>query len=271
MDWSKAKTQLIYVFLILNIFLGILLYRRNHSDYDDFDVASILKDNNIGLAAEVPKSKTFEGRNLKYQVYSDDDIKRLFFEKPNISGTDELKTFIEGDKRVDLIQGKTIKYTDKPKPDGKLIKTIEDAIDAGEKFLKDIFGVENIKITNAGFKYDRYNLEYEQVDEKNGLILELAYINLGLNENGVIAMDRRSFSEAEATKLNVKIEHPKRKLLKLIDMSGLDGRTITNIEYCYSFDPNNIPYINNPDKVLSGVSKLALRVSLDNGRVIIIE
>lgn len=271
MDWGRAKTQLIYVFIVLNIFLGVMLYRRNHSEYDDFDASVILAQHNITLSAEVPIPKSFEGRNLKYKVYTDAEILKMFFKNPEISGGEELKTFEEGEKRVDLIQGKIIKYTNNPKPDGKLIKNEEDAIIAGENFLKSIFGDENLKLINADFKYDRYNLEFEQVDEKNGLILEMAYINLGLNENGVIVMDRRSFAESEPMKTKVTIEHPKRKLLKLIDMSGVEDRTITNIEYCYSFDPNSIPYINNPEKVLSGVSKLALRVTLDNGRVIIID
>lgn len=271
MDWAKAKTQLIYVFIILNIVLGYLLYNRNHSHYDDFDVASILKDNNITLDAEVPKPTSVEGRNLKYKVYTDDVIKRLFFKNPKVSGTDELRTFIEGDKRVDLIQGKTIKYANVPKPDGKLVRSVEDAKIKGKEFLTSIFGEENLRLTNADFKYDRYNLEYEQVDIRNNLILEIAYINLALNENGVITMDRRDFEEATPVKTKVGIQYPKRKLLKLIDMSGVEGRTITDIEYCYSFDPTSIPYINNPEKVLSGVAKLALRVVLDNGRVIIIE
>ena len=271
MDWARAKTQLIYVFIILNIFLGYTLYKRNYSDYDDFDPGEILAAHDIFLNAKLPKPASFEGRTLVYKVYSENEIKEIFFNNPQITGTDDLKTFTEGDLRVDLMQGKNIRYTSEPKPEGKLIKSIEEAEEAGKAFLKEKFGQENLRLTNADYKYDRFNLEFEQVDEKTDLILEFAYINLGLNENGVVTMDRRTFSEVEPTKTKLEMKYPKRKLLKLIDMTGVAGRTITDVQYCYSFDPSEIPYINNPDKVLSGVAKLALRVSLDNGRIIIIE
>ena len=271
MDWARAKTQLIYVFIILNIILGYMLYIRDHSKYDDFDPAEILRGHDIILDAQVPKAASFEGRKMEYKVYTEDEIKEMFFEKPKISGTNDLRTFTEGKVRVDLLQGKNIRYSNEPKPDGKLIKTLADAEAAGEKFLKEKFGEENLRLTNSDYKYDRFNLEFEQVDEKSNLILEFAYINLVLNENGVVGMDRRTFSKVESVKTKVEMKHPKRKLLKLINMTGVAGRKVTDVQYCYSFDPSEIPYINNPDKVLSGVAKLALRVSLDNGRVIIIE
>lgn len=271
MDWARAKTQLIYVFIVLNIFLGAMLYKRQHSAYEDFDLAEILKGHDIYLDAEIPKPATFEGKSLVYKVYTDDEIKEIFFDKPTISGTEELKTFSQGDMRVDLMQGKNIRYTNTPKPEGKLIKTVEEAEEAGKAFLKEKFGEEKLRLTNSDNKYDRFNLEFEQVDPKTNLILEFAYINLVLNENGVVSMDRRSFARVDSVKNNLEIKYPKRKLLKLIDMTGVAGRTVTGVEYCYSFDPSEIPYINNPDKVLSGDAKLALRVSLDNGRIIIIE
>ncbi len=270
MDWERAKTQMIYVFIILNIFLGAMLYIRNRDSVKDFDVAEILNKNNITIDAKIPKPAKYRGRELEYKVFTKEEIIELFFDVPRNEGNDELRVFFEDKKMLSLIQGKTLKYTDEPKGED-IINSIEEAIDFANAFLKDKLSNIDYKLTRSEIKYDKFTLEYEQYDKKTGLILEDAYINLQLNNKGITNLDMKIFNSINALDNKLSMSDPKRKLLKIINMPGVDGRTITDVEICYSFDPKNIPYVNNPDKVLSGVASLALRLRLDNGLVIIIE
>lgn len=272
MDWKKAKTLMIYVFILINIFLGYKLYDTRKNQVENFDIEPILKNYSITLDTKIPGPIKKNLVEVNYKVFSDDDIVKTFFDSPKIESTPDSSIFTEGTKNLILLNRKQIIYSDFPENREEKISEVEDAIAEAEDFLEEKGLSFNLKMQKAS-KVDTNNfaIEFEQIDPKSKLLLEDAFAIVYVNQNGVTGLKFQTFSSIVELSSKVEIKYPKRKLLKIVKDPLAKGRKITDVSYNYYFNPSNLPNLKNRDKATSGLAKLALRVTLDNGAIIQID
>lgn len=272
MDWKKAKTLMIYVFIFINVFLVSLLYIRNKDRVDNFDIVPILENHDIKLEAKIPQSVTKDVLELNYKVFTDDEIMAKFFDSPVVKSTPESSTFKEGDKSLILLNNKQIIYTDAPEASETKIETGDDAAKYAQEFLRERdldFNLNVQKFTESA--NNNFTVEFEEVETNSGYFLEDAFAIVYLNENGVTGLKYQAFSGVNKLDGKVSIRDPKRKLLKIIKEPIAKGRRIVDVSVNYYFNPSNLPSVENIDKITSGIANLALRVTLDNGAIIQID
>lgn len=272
MDWKKAKTLMIYVFIIIDIFLAYKLYVSKRTQVENFDIEPILNKYQITLDTKIPSPIKKNLIEVNYKTFTDEDIVKTFFDSPKIESTPDSSIFTESTRNLVLLNRKQILYSDVPENRNNKIKTSEDAVMEAEKFLeeKDLyFNLQLQKCSNVDL--NSFAVEFEQIDPKSKLILEDAFAIVYVSENGVTGLKYQTFSSVVEVSSNVEIKYPKRKLLKIVKDPIAKGRSIINVSYNYYFNPSNLPNVKNRDKATSGLAKLALRVMLDNGAIIQID
>jgi len=86
MDWAKAKTILIAVFLAINIFLAYMIFATHTGPigYVDSDrikvITDYLAEKNITVVGKVPTRKTnMPSITVKYKLFKKEDIIKSFF------------------------------------------------------------------------------------------------------------------------------------------------------------------------------------------------
>jgi regulatory protein YycI of two-component signal transduction system YycFG len=86
MDWAKAKTILITVFLAINIFLGYMIISANTGSIGYVDgervkqITNYLAEKNITVKGQVPLKKTdMPSITVKYKLFNKADIAERFF------------------------------------------------------------------------------------------------------------------------------------------------------------------------------------------------
>ncbi len=118
MDWAKAKTILIILFLLLNVFLFITLLDNNavltfKSDYARY-ATEFLQTRNIHIEAEIPNVKgkagvlAFGSRAIDLEALS----QTVFGKKVPAVQKDGITMIKDGDESI-IIKGQTLTLTDK--------------------------------------------------------------------------------------------------------------------------------------------------------------
>jgi len=111
MEWAKAKTILIVVFLAINIFLGyrIIAASTGSIGYVDSDkiklVTNYLAEKNINIKGQVPAKKIdMPSITVKYKLFNKEDIAKRFF-SPN-------ETVVESEEgSIVKLRGKDIEFS----------------------------------------------------------------------------------------------------------------------------------------------------------------
>lgn len=91
MDWTKAKTILIIVFLFTNIFLGYELFELSMgsnyiNDTRINEIVDYLKDSNIAVNMDVPhRAKPLPTILVRYKSFSKDEAAAIFFGNSKIT------------------------------------------------------------------------------------------------------------------------------------------------------------------------------------------
>lgn len=272
MDWKKAKTLMIYVFIIIDIFLAYRLFVSKRVQVEDFDIEPILAKYKISLDAKIPHPIKKNLIEVNYKTFTDSDIVKTFFESPKIESTPDSSIFTESTKNLVLLNRKQILYSDIPESREDKIETVEDAISEAKNFLDEKGLNFNLELQKSSrIDTNNFAIEFEQFDPKSKLILEDAFAIVYVNQNGVTGLKYQTFSSVVEVSSKIEINYPKRKLLKIIKDPLAKGRKIVNVSYNYYFNPSNLPNVKNRDKATSGLAKLALRVMLDNGAIIQID
>lgn len=270
MDWGKAKTQMIYVFVILNIFLGYLLWKSTGTKTDSFDVKKELAPFEIKVDCALPHPKTAPSLRLQYHLYTREEIEDIFFQDPAVVDKKDILVFTEGYKEVVLINKKLLRYSNTPTDRPDKIRNLGDAEEEAKNFLKHLGLDQHLVLSHSSYKYDLYSVEFGQVDPETNLFLESAFTIVQVGENGVVSMERQVFDKPKEQEGNLTLRDPARKLLKISNFPEAKGKTIVDVKVCYIFDPGKNPYVNNPEKAAGGVANIGLRVRLDDGLVLLL-
>lgn len=194
MDWAKAKTILIAVFLGINIFLGYMIIGSGSGSIGRIDSRKIqetteyLTENKINVKTEVPDRKTdLPPVTVKYKLFKKDSIVKNFF-PPN----EEIEEFRDenglilnnGDIQIQIMEGKEFYYQDngiKPSADETDERTARKNIDS---FIEKL-GIKpgSTRIISAGKVGGYSKYVFEQL--YRGFVIYNSRMEFYVNNNGI--------------------------------------------------------------------------------------
>ena len=122
MDWAKAKTILIAVFLAINIFLAYMIIGANTGNIGYVDgervkqITDYLAEKNITMKGQVPLKKAdMPSITVKYKLFSKDEIaERIFSPEAKAEGSIEGSTvkLSGGSQEVSIKDSRELSYID---------------------------------------------------------------------------------------------------------------------------------------------------------------
>ena len=246
MDWSRAKTILIFIFLALNIFLVYNLVAKESkvvtiAQKDILDVQSILQKNNIYLKAQVPnkiKPKSF--LKIEDAPYKESDLVKSFFgssqgvQKTVVLG---ITTYKKGLMSLEIYQNKKIIYNNEPNDNikGSNQKKIEGYV---ESYLNSK-GIFHEYAQESGFSSnnEEYELEYKQIFHDNEIFP--SYMNIKLSDKGITRIESLWFSPLGFIGDIKDIKTPLEALFVFAkDIGNKDKVTINDISLGYYLSDN---------------------------------
>lgn len=279
MDWSKAKTILIFSFLITNILLvSILISNEKNIDSTmkkEFidNAVEILKTKDISIETEIPRelpglnSLIVEYENLETSQIND----KFFSNRGFVNYEDEGLIKIFKDKEyISISNGKKLLYENK---DAKSIYTelnndvVEDIV---RKFLSErSYDISDMKLSHIKENNGEYYLMFSQLYKDR--YLETAYVNAVVDYGGVKELERMWLNTKNESENPIYINTAPKAMMNLLSIEETYGRTITEIALCYYFNPDGHEYIKEPVEAKQGKTIPAWRIVFDDGYKIIID
>lgn len=241
MDWSRAKTILIFIFLALNIFLIYNMAAEESkvitiAQKDILDVQSILQKNNIILKAQVPNKispKSF--LKIEDASYKENDLVKNFLggsqgaQKVAASG---VTTYKKGLMSLEIYPNKKIVFTNEPNDNikGFSQKEIENYAESYLK-AKDMFPMyaqeSGFILSDGG-----YELKYKQVFHDNEIFP--SYMDIKLSDKGITKIESLWFSPVGFIDDAKDIKTPLEELFVFAkDVENKDKITIDDISLGY--------------------------------------
>ena len=279
MDWSKAKSILIFAFLITNIILiSVLLSNERQIEptlKQEFieEATRILKTKDISIDTEI--SKEIPSLNTLIVEYETMDISKVnqdfFLNQGFIDDSEEGIVKILKDKEsVSIKNKKILTYENKNKEDKYTTLTEDLAEKVALEFLRskkyDMRYMELSYIKKSG---NGYYLNFSRV--YNERYLETAYINIFVDSRGVKELESLLLNTESAGEAMIHINTAPKAILSLLGMDEVYGKTIIDISLCYYFDPEGHEYIENPQEAKKGKTIPAWRIIFDDGYKVIID
>ena len=251
MNWSRAKTLLIAIFVILNTFLIYNLYVEesyiiNISSDDISNIKSILSEHNIELLADIDtKIKPKSSLIIEDLNYDEKEIINKFL------GTNEgliKKEALEqkmiysvGDnEKLEIYNNNRIFYTNTKPNDNLVGYEKKDIIKYAEKYLKTLnIYPDDAKLDSFKFEDGHHELKYVQVYKSNKIFT--SYINISISKNGTTSIDMYwttpiQYDQNSKDTIKTPIEI---LLIFAKDFSSNNKISITKIEFGYYFAIKN--------------------------------
>lgn len=235
MNWSKAKTILIVVFLIADIFLFYVSYGvdmvNNVGEEDIAKVLDYLKSHNITVKGPIPsKGNPASLLYVKYKTLDIEEAREIFFDSDdNIAIKEsERKILMENDTiLVELHNNGEIFYLDK-----RLNKKDNEAVDEGKitKSVDSFLKLLNIDLNQATLvkkivKDNYVNLRYNQ-NYKNRFI-DKTYLEIKAVDEGISYAKILWFESVQNGKTKNEVISPIKALLKLAELHGIENNEVS--------------------------------------------
>ncbi|MGE5631501.1 MAG: two-component system regulatory protein YycI [Caulobacteraceae bacterium] len=247
MDWAKAKTILIAVFLVINIFLAYMIIGAGNLSVGNVDkekakeIIDYLADNKIFFKGEIPDKKTnLPSITVKYKLfYKDEVIKKLFSSNEAVEEkTDSSSIMLKNSRlEVQIKNNRELSYLDKsikPGISGIDEKACRKNIDKFLQILGMNINSRDIESVEDGSGYKRYVVKqtYKRFTIYNSLM------KFYVNETGVYKAQIVWFDTVKPANNKTSVISPVVALLSLPaqykDNTG-SGIYVTNIEQGYYF------------------------------------
>ncbi len=253
MDWSKAKTILIIMFLIADIFLGYQYINQNQQSSPTITQESInetvdyLKKQNIFIQGPIPnKAIQMPNIKVKYKSFHQEEIMNTFFanndKAPNVI-SDKENLIIEDDKiQIQIKKEKELYYLN------KTIHMQQGEIDeAACKKLAENF-LSKVGIYGAATEVVKNNIAdgyivMSGVQRYKGLFVDGTQIEMMVNEEGVYKATLLWFGDIKPNESKTK---PVISALKALEMASkvltdkYDNVNIFEIKQGYYFGTNEL-------------------------------
>ena len=279
MDWSKAKTILIFAFLITNILLvSVLISSERHMDSTikkEFidDAIQILATKDISIKTEIPiEIPSLNGLIVEYETmdisqvnnkffsnegyikYEDEGLIEIFKNKEYISIKNEKKFIYENKNPMEL-------YTE-------LNEELSEDIVRGF-LIERSYDISDMKLSYINEENGEYNLMFSKLYKDR--YLETAYVNAVVDFRGVKKLERMWLNAKDESENPIYINTAPKAIMNLLSMDETHGKAIIDISLCYYFDPNGQEYIKELSDAKQGKTIPAWRIIFDDGHKVIID
>lgn len=275
MDWFKAKKVLILALLLTNAILtGTILYRyisnRDTSTSQAFitTVTSRLKKKSIAIRADIPTSKiSLPSLRVEFDSYAKIDLNERFFKgqgqfkEPNNTYTQ----ITSGNEIISLLNTRRLIYENVSENISK--KSTKKAEEVAKDFLLERnFDIDNMVLLYSKSSEDETTLHFAK--EFEGVILERSFTNFTIKGDTVVSMDRLWLNVLDKSSNFIQLKSAPRALLTLLSAPENYSKTITRIDECYYFDPEEQGYIEDITKASEGRAIAAWRIQFSDGDTI---
>ena len=247
MNWSRAKTILIVVFLIADIFLFHVTYKGNvetTNTNSKSEIAMHLKEQGIKIESIIPdKGISCSLLSVKYKYFDENEALKTFFDSAqNVDiKRDDLKTVINSDgKLLEMKNNGEVLYLDKSmtKAEGEVLNERQ-ALNKVEEFLDKLnININELysssKIVEDGYIKMKYTQGYKN------MFLDNTYIEIKASNKGVTYLKMLWFESIKNGKTKKEVISPAKALMKLSEVFGDTEKTLTVEEisqgYLFSFN-----------------------------------
>jgi len=248
MNWSKAKTILIVVFLLADIFLFHVSYSGNLGNSSEKDnviqVLEYLKNRDIIVKSLIPnKGNPSTQIYVKYKMLNPEEAIESFFNSDTnvFIREDENKITVENNHiAIEIFKNGEIIYLNKSIDNAGNSNLIEmQAERIIDDFLKSInIDRDDTIIINKVIEDNSINIMYNQV-YKNQFI-DKTFLDMKVTNNGVAYMKMLWFESIENGKTKNEVIPPTKALLKLAELyKDMEGTiTVEDISQGYYFSSN---------------------------------
>ena len=234
MDWSKTKTILIEIIIIINIVLFGFIFADYYKNMDRTikhsfieEVRNRLLDKNIKIDTNIPRTKSkLPSLLVEFESYSKTDINNRFFDSEGkIEDPNEEFTRITKDEEViSIINTRRIIYENLVEEEKDSINYTK-AMEVAEEFLlRRGFSIDNMVCSYIEKSENNYILHYSKVFD--GVIIEKSYTNFIINNENVLSMDRLWINVLEVSQNTLAVESAPKALLNLLDSDEIYDKTI---------------------------------------------
>lgn len=197
MDWSKAKTILIVIFLILNIFLIINIAGKESrvtviSQKDILEIQTILKNNGILLEASLPNEiKPKALLKVEDIVYDENNMVNKFIGENSVKSTNENSTvYIKDSKMLEINKNKSIIFTDSNPKDTLTDISKSNVKKYFEGYLRNRgINLKNVELASFSQTNEGYKVKFVQVFDNNPIFV--SYFDVNLTNAGITKLSGR--------------------------------------------------------------------------------
>lgn len=248
MNWSKAKTILIIIFLIADIFLFYELYSgtlgsRIIMDKENTkEVINYLEKQGISVRSAIPKPGSSRATlTVKYKYFDKHYALENFFNSPAVVAvhTKDDRIVMEDEKiYVEINKNGEFIYTNKAlMQDGEAPIDEKQALNKIEAFLKKIGIGEKDKYNESKAVEKGYLGMYFSQAYKD-TFLDKSYLEIQATNNGVIYMKMLWFETVNNGKAKKEIMPPIKALMKLSELhkDNEQNVTVSDIRLGYYFN-----------------------------------
>ena len=242
MNWGRAKTILIIVFLIIDIILlGLFSYINNEINYIKTDTvkeaAAALKKHDIKISEDIVPKKRIEKKILNYEnvLYNHEKaLKRFLGEGYELfEETQNEKTYKKNNLYMTLSDGKMLLLKERNKNSAKSFDEIKKQVIADlEKFgyKKKEIGFENVSIKDGVCKFTVYQI-YDKKKVYGTQMVTTA------DKDGILTLSGRCFSFTDAEDTNEMMTDVTTSLCDMLYEPSYKGMEIKDIEVMYYISP----------------------------------
>lgn len=279
MDWSKAKTILIFAFLITNVLLmSVLISSEKHLDstlkkeFIDEGI-KILKTKDISIKTEIPTEiPSLNSLIVEYETVDISQANSKFFDnKGFVNHDDEGLIEISKDKEyISIKNGKRLIYENKDSSKLYTVLNEELSEDIVRNFLSGkSYDISDMKLSYIKEDKGEYNLMFSKLYK--GRYLETAYVNAVVDSRGVKKLERMWLKAKDESENPIYINTAPKAIMNLLSMDETHGKSIIDISLCYYFDPDGQEYIKDPMEAKQGKTIPAWRIIFEDGHKVVID
>ena len=279
MDWSKAKTILIFAFIITNILLvSVLVSNEKHTDSTikkEFinNAIKILEGKDISIETAIPTE--IPSLNSLIVEYENMDISlvnnKFFSNKGFINYDGEGIVEMSKDKEsISITNEKKLIYENKNSE--KLYTQLNENLseDIVRNFLIErSYDISDMKLSYIKEEQGEYYLMFSKLYKDK--YLETAYVNAIVDSRGVRRLERMWLNVKDESENPIYINTAPKAIMNLLSMDETHGKTIIDISLSYYFDPDEQEYIKDASDAKQGKTIPAWRIILDDGYKVIID
>lgn len=236
MNWKRTKTILIFALLATNFLLIFAMYgtdmlphtRRSHRNQKK-NVLRILSSEGITFSADLSdEEKHLEDIRLSYETYENMGLIELLLGK---SFKKEGNRFFVDDREIVIQNEQNLIYRKQyKKKDKREEETEKKAAKVAKKFLKEK-GLDgpSVQFWKVVFEESgEFCVKYRQVE--NGRFMEDAHMNIFIQSNQVVGLDRKWFGSIVTLETYRSIEPPIRAAFRLIEQIDQNEEVVRPVE-----------------------------------------